>query len=219
MQSVTGRKRRDRALNHISALPFLTYLLVAASPGPANMAIMSTSMNDGRRSGLAMVGGVLTGSQFWALSTALGMLTLIRLYPVTIRIIGILGGLYFIWLAIKALRTAIRATSPGITTKTAPEPWPHYYMKGLTIHILNPKAVLGWVSVIALGTRTGAGMHDTFIIVLGCFILGVLVFGTYAIAFSAPAMVRAYSRAKRPIELAVAAMFSIAAFELLTCWL
>lgn len=219
MQSAVGQKRKDRALNHISVLPFLTYLLVAASPGPANMAIMSTSMNDGRRSGLAMVGGVLTGSQFWALSTALGMSTLIRLYPATIRIVDILGGLYFIWLAIKALKTAIRATASRIATKTAPEPWPHYYMKGLTIHILNPKAVLGWVSVIALGTRAGAGMYNTFIIVFGCFILGVLIFGTYAIAFSTPVMVRAYARAKRPIELAVAAMFGIAAFELLTCWL
>lgn len=206
-------------MEHISALPFITYVLVTASPGPANMAIMSTAMNEGRRSSLAMVGGVITGSQFWGLSAAAGMSTLISLYPDATRLVGILGGLYFVWLAVKALRTAIRATSLRMAAETTPGPWFSYYLKGLGIHILNPKAILGWLSVIALGTEAGAGAFASFVIVFGCFILGLLIFGTYAVAFSTPVMIRAYARAKRPIELVVAIMFGVAAFELLTYWL
>ena len=66
-----------------------------------------------------------------------------------------------------------------------------------------------------LGVDAGSSAYATFLIVFGCFVLGVLVFGTYAFAFSTPVMIRLYTSAKRWIQLGVGIMFAIAAFGLL----
>ena len=43
-------------------LAWSAYVLGTGSPGPSNLAIMATAMNEGRRSAVALAAGVVTGA-------------------------------------------------------------------------------------------------------------------------------------------------------------
>lgn len=204
----------DASPNYL--LVFSTYILVTSSPGPANMAIMSTAMTDGRRAGLAMAAGVITGSQCWAFASALGISSLLVTVPMALRIISILGGLYFLWLAWKSLQAA---RQPGVPRPAAAlpgnPPLRRHFLRGFGIHIVNPKAIMSWLSIITLGLGPDASVQAAFTIVGGCLILAILVFGTYAIAFSTAPMIRLYARTRRVFQSVVAIMFAVAGAGLL----
>src|SRR3546814_10495152 len=48
-------------------------LLASASPGPATLAIAGTSMKSGRKYGLTVAAGILTGSLIWSTAAAFGL--------------------------------------------------------------------------------------------------------------------------------------------------
>ena len=54
-------------------LAWAALFLVAASPGPSVMAIMSVSMVYGRRSGFIFTTGCMTGAAIWAVLAGLGL--------------------------------------------------------------------------------------------------------------------------------------------------
>ena len=198
-------------------LAFSTYALIVASPGPANMAIVATSMNFGRMPGLALASGVIAGSQFWGISAAIGLSSVVAHYPIALHVISTFGGIYFVWLAFRALRAAIddKNLEPAQVGGNH-HSFPRYFIQGLGIHLLNPKAILGWVAVIAIGVDGSAPEYATLLIVFGCFVLGILIFCIYAFAFSMPVMIRLYSSSKLWIQPAVAVMFAVAGLGLLT---
>lgn len=198
-------------------LVYTTYLLATASPGPSNMAIMATAMRDGRGPALALAGGVITGSLFWAILASTGMSAVLAAYGNVLFIIKILGGVYLLYLAFRAGRSAMRATSYMLTTGTN-EPPPRYrqlYRQGVLMHVGNPKAVLSWIAIMSLGLRndTPSGVLPT--IIGGCALLGVLVFGGYALLFSTAPMIALYGRLRRWIESGLCALFTVAGLTLL----
>ena len=88
------------------AVAWTAYFIATASPGPAIIAIIATSISRGRRAGLALASGVLTGSYVWAILTASGLSALIRTYGEAIIVLKIVGGCYLLWLAWNAYRAA-----------------------------------------------------------------------------------------------------------------
>lgn len=87
-------------------LAYSVFLIGVSSPGPRVLAVIGTSMSLGRKSGIALALGVATGSLTWAMLTALGLSTLLTTYASAITIIKIFGGIYLLWLAYKAFRSA-----------------------------------------------------------------------------------------------------------------
>ncbi len=99
------------------ALVYGTYLIATASPGPSNMAIMATAMRDGRLPALVLAAGVITGSLFWAVLTATGLSAVLATYAQALFIIKILGGVYLLYLAFRAGKSALKPMS-GIAQNT-----------------------------------------------------------------------------------------------------
>ena len=87
-------------------LAYAAFLLSIMSPGPNILAIMGTSMNIGRSSGIALALGVASGSFCWAMLTVTGLSALLASYAVALTAIKIVGGLYLLWLAYKSFRAA-----------------------------------------------------------------------------------------------------------------
>ncbi len=84
------------------------------------------------------------------------------------------------------------------------------------MHMGNPKALMAWVAIISLGVgqeTVGAGL---IMIVGGCVLLGIMVFSSYAIAFSTAVMIALYARARRWIEGALSVTFAAAGLKLLS---
>ncbi|AYD02928.1 LysE family translocator [Neorhizobium sp. NCHU2750] len=196
---------------------YLAYLITVLSPGPANLAIMTTAISQGRRAGLFIALGVFCGSLTWACAAALGLAALLRTYALALEIIKILGGLYLIYLAWKAYKSARKpdkdiALSEARAKQTAGQLW----LRGYGIHITNPKAIFGWLAVISLGLPANAPPSAVALIVSIFSASSLTIFTGYAILFSTRHALRLYRAARRWIEATMAVFYSLAGIKLLT---
>ena len=201
-------------LHHL-LLVYTAYIIAAASPGPSNMRIMGTAMQQGRNAALLLAAGVIPGSVFWGLMAATGISALLTRYAQALIVLKILGGLYLLFLAVKAARGALTRDGDAGHFVDRPVSGTALYRRGLLMHLSNPKSILGWIALVTLGLGPGASRQDVVLILAGCAVLSVTIFCGYALAFSTPPMVRMYRRARRGIEGVLAAFFGFAGLSLL----
>lgn len=198
-------------------LVFTAYIIGAASPGPSNMRIMGVAMHQGRKSALVLAAGVISGSFFWGLMAATGLSAILTRYAHVLLVLKIVGGLYLLFLAIKAGRSAL-TSDRGFEKALESTPAVSglgLYRRGLLMHLTNPKALLGWVATMTLGLGPNTTPETVVIILAGCAMLSVTIFCGYAIVFSTAPMIRSYRRARRWIEGTFALVFGAAGVKLL----
>ena len=197
-------------------LSYTAFLLAIASPGPNILAIIGTSMSAGRSSGMALAVGVASGSFSWALLTAFGLSAILATYASALIVIKIVGGLYLLWLAYKALKAAASDQDVEAKELAGGRRTPMGYLRrGYVIQMTNPKAALAWIAIISLGLQEGAPHWVGAVIVLGTFALSLIIHLLYAVAFSTPLMVRIYGGARRVIQAVLGVFFAIAGLRLL----
>lgn len=199
----------------------LTSLLLAlgifavgfVSIGPNILAIIGTSMERGRASGAKLALGVGLGSGIWATLTVAGLTALIAAYAHAITILKVLGALYLLWLAYKALRSA---ASPGANLAAKPASGQRLMLQGLAIQMTNPKAALHWIAIVGIGLGPDAPLWVGFALVVSCTLMSVLGHLAYALTFSTQPVVDFYRRKRRWIETGLGVFFSFAAYKLAT---
>lgn len=202
---------------------YAVYLIAVASPGPSTMAIMGVAMRQGRASAVLLALGVVAGSMVWAALAAAGLSAVLAAYAEIVFAIKIAGGLYLLYLAWNAARSALAADAlasdplasdalAGTSDEIARSPAP--FRRGLLLHLTNPKAILGWIAIMSLASRPDAQPYLLHLIVGGCAVLGLAVNVGYALVFSTSHMGRAYRRCRRGIEAALAAIFGCAGLRL-----
>ena len=190
------------------------HFIGVASPGPAIVAVMSAAMSVGRRQALFMALGVFTGSATWALLSLAGVTALLTHVEGGVWALRVFGGCYLIWLAYKKARSALApgdARFRAVETEGDAASW----RRGLLIHLSNPKAVLFWTAIVSLGVAPGVSHAQTATLIAGCLAISASLLLVYALAFSTPAAIRVYLRARRPIEAVFALIFGAAGLALL----
>lgn len=198
-------------------LLYSAFALAVASPGPSNMMIMSTAMNAGRAPALALAAGVSAGSFTWGMLTAAGVSALIATRADALYAIKVIGGAYLLYLGWRSARSALRKDMPvGTGIVPAHEPLPRLVLRGYLMHLTNPKAIMSWVAIIAIALPVDAPGALVAAILLGCLTISLTSNSCYALAFSMPAMVGVYRRARRWIEGTLAGFFAFAGVKLLT---
>ncbi|MCZ4280159.1 LysE family transporter [Kiloniella laminariae] len=198
-------------------LAYSAFLLGIASPGPNVLAVIGTSMEVGRKSGIALALGVATGSFFWAVLTTAGLSALLSSYAVALTVIKIGGGLYLLWLAYKAFRASSSKHDISATALAGEKRSPTgYFLRGLTVQMTNPKAALSWIAIISLGLSQDAPLWVALTIIAGTSLLSITIHLLYAIAFSTPTMVRLYSKTRRGIQFVLGSFFAFAGLRLLS---
>ena len=197
-------------------LAYSVFLVSILSPGPNILAIMGTSMSEGRASGVALAMGVATGSFLWALLTGFGLTAILASYAVVLTVIKIVGGLFLLWLAWKSLQSAMLSDKVAtVDANTAALHWRTYYLRGLTVQMTNPKAALAWIAIISMGLTPNAPSWVVVAIVAGTVVLSLVCHLLYALVFSTPPMVRLYTGARRWIQGVLGAFFAFAGLKLL----
>lgn len=202
---------------HHLLLVYTAYIVGAASPGPSNMRIMGVAMDQGHAAALTMAAGVISGSFFWGAMAATGVSAILTQYGQALAILKIFGGLYLLYLAFKAARSALTSYDKLGRQLEGRQPVTGFglYRRGLLLHLMNPKAVLGWIATMTLGLGPEATTVIVVIILAGCAVLSVTIFGGYALLFSTAPMVRVYRRARRWIEGTLAVVYGAAGMKLL----
>lgn len=117
----------------------LASLVLAATPGPGVLYIVTRTLAQGRRAGLASVGGVALGNLGNALAASLGLAALLAVSTLAFNIVKFTGAAYLVYLGIKALRApapAAAAVSP------LPPRLLHISREGFFVALLNPKTAI-----------------------------------------------------------------------------
>ncbi|WP_321945475.1 LysE family translocator [Paraburkholderia sp. J10-1] len=194
-------------------LAYAAYFVGTASPGPSNLAIMSIAASHGRKAAVMFALGVISGSMIWATVATLGVSAALIAYSQFIIAVKIFGGLYLLWLAFKSGRSALATAAASALNAERTPTLTNVYSRGLMLHLTNPKAILVWVSIVALSSSSTGSAHSALI--AGCAAIGCLVFGGYAVLFSTDSARRMYVRTRRAMEGCLAVIFGIAGIRLL----
>ncbi|PRX11835.1 UNVERIFIED_ORG: threonine/homoserine/homoserine lactone efflux protein [Martelella mediterranea] len=194
-----------------SLLPIaLAFLIVAVSPGPANIATATLAMRSGRRVAMVFGAGLAVGLSFWGVVAATGMGALLQGSVYFLTGLKILGGAYLLYLAVQSARAAVHGT---VAVERFAGPGGHWFRRGLLLNLSNPKAVLAWMAVLSVGAEGGG--HNMITATLVCMLIGLANYMFYAVAFSLSGVMAGYRRFSRAIEGAVAGLFATAGFGLL----
>lgn len=196
-------------------LAWSAYFVGTASPGPSNLAIMAIASTSGRRAALSFAAGVMSGSFFWAMLAALGLSAALTAYSGFLVAVKICGGVYLLWLAFKSGRSAWRPRVRASSANSAEQGVRRLYARGALLHLTNPKAILVWMSVAALGSSASQKPTHMSTVVAGCLCIGLSVFGGYAVLFSMASARRIYARVQRYFDACLAIVFGAAGIRLL----
>jgi len=193
------------------------YFIAVVSPGPAVLAIITTSMNSGRKAGLVFAAGVLTGSFFWGVLAAVGLSAVMAIYADFVFYLKICGGLYLLYLSSKAFRSAWNSDSIGSVIHSDQNlRMRRLYLRGLGLHLTNPKAIFAWMALVSLGLPHGSSPILTGVFVAGCMVIGMITFCGFALVFSIPTVLAVYQKMRRLIETSLGVFFAFAGWKMLT---
>lgn len=108
-------------------------------PGPAVLYIVARSAAQGRRAGLASVGGVELASLSHALAAAVGLSAILLTSALAFSVVKYVGAAYLIYLGVHTLlRRDAERDIPGL----APRRLSRLFANGYLVNLLNPKTAL-----------------------------------------------------------------------------
>src|SRR4051812_32603597 len=138
---------------------FLLFLaawtLVALSPGPAVMFVMSQTARHGLRGGVTGTIGIVSGHLFTFSAVALGLAALLAKYQDAVWAIRVVGALYLMYLGVKMILSKTRIDAP-INGNGAASPARHgILLQGLAVQLTNPKNLLFVLALLPQFIRPG----------------------------------------------------------------
>ena len=116
-------------------------LVLAVTPGPGVLYIVTRTLAQGRAAGLASVAGVALGNLGNALAASLGLAALFALSSLAFAVVKWAGAAYLVWLGVRALwqpTTSVAAAAPAFE----PPRLARITRDGFVVALLNPKTAL-----------------------------------------------------------------------------
>jgi leucine efflux protein len=146
-------------LQTLGVLNYMTYfigaLLVILLPGPNSLYVLALSARQGARLGWSALSGILVGDSILMLATALGAVSILVTYPALFMIIKYAGAAYLTYIGYNLIKDAINSwrkvdnyevQNTIIEKKTTGT---KAFKKSLLVSLLNPKAILFFISFFA----------------------------------------------------------------------
>ncbi len=134
---------------------FWTYVLgtifIVLLPGPNSMYVLSVAAQRGVRAGYKGACGVFLGDFVLMVLSAAGVASLLKASPALFYVVKYIGAAYLAWIGLNMLRGALRswAARGDAAAATVPAAAPDQsdpFRKALLISLLNPKAILFFIS-------------------------------------------------------------------------
>jgi threonine/homoserine/homoserine lactone efflux protein len=164
----------------LTSFLFASFAL-AFSPGPDNIFVLTQSIVNGKKYGLATVFGLITGCLVHTTLVAFGVSALIKANENLFFTIKLLGAIYLLYLAYNVFVTdvAISLSVEKVAKKTTGQ----LFRQGFVMNVLNPK-----VSIFFLAFFPGFLFSDALGTVAQFYILGFLFMFVSLLVFSAIAI-------------------------------
>jgi threonine/homoserine/homoserine lactone efflux protein len=146
------------------AIFIVTCLALLAIPGPAVLYVVSRSIDQGRRAGLASVLGIATGTVAHVALATVGLSSLILASRLAFDAVRYVGAAYLVYLGARRL---LRRTAGDGLEERPPRTARDLYTQGLIVNLLNPKTIVFIFAFIPQFVDVGAGHVSLQIMLLG----------------------------------------------------
>jgi leucine efflux protein len=173
---------------------FWTYVIGAAAivllPGPNSIFVLTTGARSGVRTGYRAAAGVFVGDTVLMTLSAAGVASLLRTYPPVFLVIKYAGAAYLLWVGLGIIRGAVAKWRARGEAARVPETSPeqpvvrHPFRRAAVISLLNPKAILFFISFFIQFVEPGYAHPALSFLVLGVVVqvfsglyLTALIFG------------------------------------------
>ena len=121
-----------------SAFLFASFVL-AVTPGPGVLYIVTRSLVQGRRSGLVSVAGVALGNLGNVFAASVGLAALFAVSSLAFSVVKYAGALYLVYLGVQMLRSSPVENSAIVP---AAAPLRRVFRDGFVVALLNPKTTV-----------------------------------------------------------------------------
>jgi threonine/homoserine/homoserine lactone efflux protein len=133
----------------IATMSLTTYSLYLAavavlvlSPGPTMLMCMTTALNDGKSSALAVAAGSISAVLGVMTLSALGLGALLAASELAFTTVKVIGAIYLIWLGIKTFCSSVEVVDIKRGTTDSGRRLRSPYARGFLVGSSNPKAIL-----------------------------------------------------------------------------
>jgi len=117
----------------------LASLVLAVTPGPGVLYIVTRSLVQGRRSGLTSVAGVALGNLGNALAASTGLAALFAVSSLAFAVVKYAGALYLVYLGVQMLRLPPAELSAPVPPAAS---LGRIFRDGFVVALLNPKTAV-----------------------------------------------------------------------------
>ena len=195
-------------IEHLIAFNIALFAAIA-SPGPALLVAIQTTLKSGRRSGIAIGCGLGLIAAVWTLMALLGLEAIFQLVPWAYAFVRIVGACYLIYLAWGMWRGARDKLEP------AARPARHAFRQGVLINLTNPKSVLFAAAVLIVIFPAGMSPVENALVVINHLVIEILFYTALAIGMSTSAVSSAYLKARVYIDRAASIVLGALGLRLL----
>ncbi|KKJ78223.1 threonine transporter RhtB [Kiloniella litopenaei] len=169
----------------VIALFFPLCILLALTPGPDNIFVLTQAALNGKLAGILVVLGLCTGVLVHTSAVALGVAAIFKASPAAFNALKIIGALYLLYLAWGALRAKTETITVDQQSQSGAQKigYAKLYQRGIIMNVTNPKVSIFFLSFLPqFADPTRGSMSLQMIQLGGFFILStILVFGGIAL--------------------------------------
>jgi threonine/homoserine/homoserine lactone efflux protein len=161
------------ATSQALAVFLLASLILAVTPGPAVLYLVTRTLRQGRRSGLASIGGVALGNLGNAAAASLGLAAVFAVSAAAFTLIKLAGAGYLVFLGIQEIRRARRGEKR--IAAADPPSRSRAFRDGFWVALLNPKTALFFAAFLpqfidpaGSALRQSLAFGAAFVVIAAC---------------------------------------------------
>ena len=180
-----------------------------ASPGPAMLVAMRSTLAGGRRAGMATGCGLALAAAAWTLVALAGLDTVFRLFPWAYVAFKTAGAIYLIWIAWRTWRRAgAPVDRPALPSRRA-------FLDGVLVNLGNPKSVLFAAAVLVVIFPPNLGWGARLAVAVNHLVFELAAYGGLVAMLATRAVETRYLRVKRTLDRVAAGVLGALGIRLL----
>jgi threonine/homoserine/homoserine lactone efflux protein len=163
----------------------LASFVLAVTPGPGVLYIVTRSLVQGRRFGLVSVAGVALGNLGNALAASAGLAALFAVSSLAFSVVKYAGALYLVYLGVQILRSSPVENSAAVPADT---PLQRVLRDGFVVALLNPKTTVFFAAFLPQFLNPNAPPMSQSMVLGSLFVaIAAMTDSAYALAAGAVA--------------------------------
>ncbi len=152
-------------------------VLLALSPGPDNLFVLTQSMAKGSRAGIVITLGLCTGLIFHTTLVALGVAVIFQTSAFAFNLLKMAGAGYLLYLAYLAFKDASKT---NLATQRLSLSLGELYRRGILMNITNPKVSIFFLAFLPQFTDPQKGNVTMQVFLLGALFM-VCAFSVFSV--------------------------------------